>query len=158
MRYLVAIDGGPVSEAAFKTVCSAMRKEDDLIIVHIVRRSSSAFLLRALWYYSPHVRRRILPRSCLLVSVLTLPPQVPDMAKKYAVTALEHAPAVSVVSHEAQESINERGKKLLDTYIRRAKEAGIVSLKGVLVRCAPAPHCLLTLHGRHDTLLTADVP
>lgn len=60
------------------------------------------------------------------------------MAKKYAVTALEHAPAVSVVSHEAQESINERGKKLLDTYIRRAKEAGIVSLKGVLVRCTPA--------------------
>lgn len=41
MRYLVAIDGGPVSEAAFKTVCTAMRKEDDLIIVHIVRPSFS---------------------------------------------------------------------------------------------------------------------
>lgn len=79
------------------------------------------------------------------------------MAKKYAVTALEHAPAVSVVSHEAQESINERGKKLLDTYIRRAKEAGIVSLKGVLVRCTPAPRSPLTLD-RSYTQLIADVP
>ena len=59
------------------------------------------------------------------------------MAKKYAVTALEHAPAISLVSVEAQESINERGKKLLNTYIIRAKELGAEHVKGVLVRFFP---------------------
>lgn len=57
---------------------------------------------------------------------------VPDMLRKYAITALEHAPAINVVSGEAQEKINERGKKMLETYIKRAKELGAQHVRGVL--------------------------
>ena len=94
MHYLVAVDGGLVSEAAFKSACAAMQAKDDIIIVHIV----------------------------------------PDMLKKYAMSALDQAPAISVVTSETQDKINESGKKMLNTYIKRAKELGVQQVRGVLVR------------------------
>jgi len=36
------------------------------------------------------------------------------------------------VTNEAQENLNERGKKLLNTYIKRAKELGAQQVRGVL--------------------------
>jgi nucleotide-binding universal stress UspA family protein len=92
MRYLVAVDGGIVSEAAFRSACAALQSKDDIILVHIV----------------------------------------PDMLKKYAMSALDQAPTISVMTNEAQENINERGKKLLNTYIKRAKELGAQQVRGVL--------------------------
>lgn len=103
MRYLVAIDGGVVSEAAFKAACAALGEKDELIVVTIV----------------------------------------PDMVKKYAITGLEPSPALATVSVEAQDGINERGKKLLNTYLQRAKDLGAKQVKAVLVsdNCAKRFTC-----------------